>query len=153
MSLRKASKPPTLEERLVAGALQPSVVAKVLTCYEPRETPEAPNHVKDMAADEGDIESVVDATVAGAPVQTGAKETVCIDTPNATGLIDIDELLSVGLLDAYDGDDDLMANAEEVLDKAEVRDGLRRGHVASGTDTFNQVCGEMNVPTQLRASF
>ena len=39
------------------------------------------------------------------------------------------------------------------MDKAEVLDGLRRGHVASGTDTFNQVCGEMNVPTQLRASF
>ena len=48
MSLGKASKPATLEERLVAGALQPSVVAKVLPCYEPRDPPEVPNHVKDM---------------------------------------------------------------------------------------------------------
>ena len=89
-----------------------------------------PNHVKDMAVDEGDIESVVDATVAGVPVQTGARETIGIDTRNAKGLIDIDELLSVDLLDAYDGDADLMANAEESLDKAAVRDGLRRGHVS-----------------------
>ena len=177
MSLGKASKPATLEERLVAGALQPSVVAKVLPCYEPRDTPEVPNHVKDMVADEGDIASVVDATVAGAPIQTGAKRTVGIDTPNATGLIDINKLLSVGTMDAndgnifeldevefgklpsvqnsdlYGGDTELMAQAEAALDVAEVRDGLRRGHVASGTNTFNQVCGKLNVPTQLRASF
>ena len=80
MSLGKASKPATLEERLVAGALQPSVVTKVLTCYEPRDTPEVPNHVKDMAADEDAMESVVDATVAGVPVQTGTKETVGTNT-------------------------------------------------------------------------
>ena len=53
MSLGLASKPATLEARLVAGALQPSVVAKVLACYEPRDTPEVPDHAKDMAADEG----------------------------------------------------------------------------------------------------
>ena len=46
-----------------------------------------------------------------------------------------------------------MAKAETALDEAEVRDGLRRGHVASSTDTFNQVCGEMNVPLQLRQCF
>ena len=177
MSLGKASKPATLKERLVAGALQPSVVAKVLPCYEPRDTPEVPNHVKDMAADEGGIVSVVDATVAGAPVQTGAKETVGIDTLNDTEFIDIDKLLSMAPKEGYDkdffeldeveigkllsvsnsdlfgGDAELKAQAEAALDTAEVRDGVRRGHVASGTDTFNRVCGAMNVPTQLRASF
>ena len=35
MSLGKASKPATLDERLVAGALRPSVVTKVVACYEP----------------------------------------------------------------------------------------------------------------------
>jgi hypothetical protein len=148
MSLGKASRLATLEERLVAGALQPSVVAKVLPCYEPRDTPEVPNHVKDMAVDEGDIASVVDATVAGAPVQTGAKETVGIDTPNATDFIDIDKLLSmaptdmkngdifeldeveIGKLlsvsnsDLFGGDEELRAQAEAALDAAEVRDGL-----------------------------
>ena len=46
-----------------------------------------------------------------------------------------------------------MAKAEKAFDEADARDGLRRGHVASGTDTFNQVCGEMNVPIQLRPCF
>ena len=55
MTLGKASKPATLEERLVAGDLQPSVVAKVLPLYEKRDKPEVPNHVKDMAADEGEL--------------------------------------------------------------------------------------------------
>ena len=86
---------------MVAEALQLSVVKKVLTCYEPRKTPEVPNHVKDMAADGEALDDVVDATVAGAPVQTGAKETVGIDTRNASDLIDIDQFLSVGLLEAY----------------------------------------------------
>ena len=35
MSLGKASKPATLDERLVAGALRLSVVTKVVACYEP----------------------------------------------------------------------------------------------------------------------
>ena len=91
MSLRRASKPATLEERLVAGALQSSMVKKVLTCYEPRETPEVPNHVKDMAADDGALEDVVNATVAGAPVQTGVK----IDTRTDSNLIDIDQTVAV----------------------------------------------------------
>ena len=176
-SLRKALRPATLEERLVAEDLQPSVVAEVLPLYEKRDKPEVPNHVKDMAAEEGDIASVVDATVAGAPVQTGVKETVGIDTPNdmegidvdtlvsmapegvqVEGIFELDEdeigkLLSVSNSDLFGGDAELRSQAEAALDVAEVRDGLRRGHVASGTDTFNQVCGEMNVPTQLRASF
>ena len=85
MSLGKTSKPATLEDRLVAGALQPSVVTKVLTCYEPRETPEVPNHVNGMAEDEEAMESVVDATVAGVTVQTGTKETVGTDTLTVIG--------------------------------------------------------------------
>ena len=93
--LGKALKPATLEERLVAGDLQPSVVAKVLPLYEKRDKPEVPNHVKDMAAEEGDIASVVDATVAGAPVQTGVKETVGIDTLNDMESIDVDTLVSM----------------------------------------------------------
>ena len=153
MSLRKASNPATLKERLVTGALQPSMVKKALTVYEPRDTPEVPNHVKDMATDEELLETVANATVAGAPVQTGAKETVGMATKTVNDLIDIVQLLSVGMLDAYDGDTDLMTQAEAVLDEAEVRDGLRRGHMASGTDTFNQVCGDMNVSTQLRPCF
>ena len=35
ISLGTASKPATLGERLVAGALRPSVVTKVVACYEP----------------------------------------------------------------------------------------------------------------------
>ena len=83
------------------------------------------------------MESAVDATAAGVPVQTGTKvctgtqETVLvgIDTRTASDLINIDGLLSVGLLDACDRDADLMANAEEALDAAEVRDSQRHRHV------------------------
>ena len=50
------------------------MIKKVLTCYEPREKLEVPNHVKDMAAEEEALDDVVNSTVAGAPVQTGAKE-------------------------------------------------------------------------------
>ena len=39
-----------------------------------------PNYVNDMAADEEAMDGVVDATVAGVPVQTGTKETVGTDT-------------------------------------------------------------------------
>ena len=76
-------------------------------------------------------------------------------TGTVNGLIDIGQLLSVGLLGACDGDAGLIAKAETALDEEEVvmDSALRRGHVASGTDTFNQVCGEMNVPIQLRPCF
>ena len=67
--------------------------------------------------------------------------------------VEIEKLLSVSHSDVYGGDTELLAQAEAALDKAEVRDGVRRGHVASGADTFNQVCAEMNVPQQLRPCF
>ena len=44
-----------------------------------------PNYVNDMAADEEAMDSVVDATVAGVPVQTGTKETVGTDTLTVIG--------------------------------------------------------------------
>ena len=49
------------------------------------ETPEMPNYVNDMAADEEAMDGVVDATVAGVPVQTGTKETVGTDTLTVIG--------------------------------------------------------------------
>ena len=44
-----------------------------------------PNYVNDMAADEETMDNVVDATVAGVPVQTGTKETVGTDTLTVIG--------------------------------------------------------------------
>ena len=67
--------------------------------------------------------------------------------------VEIERLLSVSNSDIFGGDTELLAQAEDALDKAEVRDGVRRGHVANGADTFNQVCAEMDVPQQLRPCF
>ena len=53
------------------------------------------------------------------------RATVGMGTGTVNGLIDIGQLLSVGLLDACDGDAGLLAKAETALDEAEVRDGLR----------------------------
>ena len=46
--------------------------------------------------------------------------------------VEIEKLLSVSHSDVYGGGTELLAQADAALDKAEVRDGVRRGHVAKG---------------------
>ena len=153
MSLRNASKPMTLEQRLTAEDLQPSKIQPLVTIFEERAVPEKPNHVKDMEADDGlwgtgeDNDPVdIEAAIKGLQGKTVNDLINDID-------VDIEKLLSVGLPDVYGGDTELLAQAEAALDTAEVCDGIRRGHVANGADTFNQVCAEMSVPQQLRPCF
>ena len=52
MSLRKASKPMTLEQRLTAEDLQPLKIQPLVTIFEDRVVPEKPNCVKDMEMDD-----------------------------------------------------------------------------------------------------
>ena len=153
MSLKNASQPMTLEQRLTAEDLQPSKIQPLVTIFEERAVPEKPNHVKDTEMDDGLWGQDYDAV----NIDPAAKRRKAESTP-VSDLIEMDEaeierLLSVSNSDIFGGDSELLAQAEDALDKAEVRDGVRRGHVANGADTFNQVCAEMDVPQQLRPCF
>ena len=134
----------TLEQRLTAEDLQPSKIQPLVTIFEEREVPEKPDHVKDMEVDDGlwgKGEDLVDIDTAVKGLQGKTVNDMINDID-----IDVEKLLSVGLPGVYSGDAELLAQAEAALDTAEVRDGIRHGHVANGVDTFNQVCAEMSVP-------
>ena len=139
-----------LEQRLTAEDLQPSKIQPLVTIFEERAVPEKPNHSKDTGMDDGlwgqeEDTAAIDAAV-GLQGEKASNLTDDID-------VEIEKLLSVSHSDVYGGDTELLAQAEAALDKSEVRDGTRRGHIASGAHTFNQVCAEMNVPQQLRPCF